>query len=228
VAGAALGKSTGEPSLATTERSLLAAERDLVGLRVRLAAIDVPAPARRLRALTLTLADRQIALTRELGRLEAFLPAFGSALKPLGSASRALQAALAVRGRFTPSQLATVDDRKAGALERFGVVLDSVASTIEKLHPPAVSLPAYRTQLASLEGMAAAGDHLATALRTKGSGGTAALVQFDRAATLSGTVSAQKAEITAVKAYDAEIASLRVLVIEIYKERSQLDTGLPD
>lgn len=176
----------------------------------------------------LRLADRQLALTREVARLERFLPTFESALKPLGPASHALHVALAVRGRFTRAQLAAVDRRKAGALDSFRAAVRSVAAAVGKLRPPAVSLPAYRTQMDSLEGMSAAAGRLATALRTASSGGTAALVQFDRAATVSQTVAAQKAQIAAIKAYDAEVAGLRRLVVKVYSERSRLDARVPN
>lgn len=218
----------GQQSPASARRSLQSAARRLAVLRSRLAAIRVPSPARRLRTLMLTLADRQIALTREVARLEQFLPAFESALKPLGPAAHSLHAALAVKGRFAPAQLAAVDSRKATALEKFRAAVGSVAAAVRKLRPPAVSLPAYRTQLASLEGMGAAAGRLATALRTRSAGWTAALGQFDRAATLSRTVAAQKAQIAAVRAYDADVAGLRRLVVRIYSERSRLDARVPN
>jgi hypothetical protein len=238
-AGSALAGATGQgsqdkqakrkrQSLASARGSLRSAERRLAALRGRLAAIRVPRPARHLRTLMLRLADRQLALTREVAQLERFLPAFESALKPLGPASVALHEALAVQGRFTRAQLAAVDRRKADALERFRAAVRSVAAAVGKLRPPAVSLPAYRTQMDSLEGMSAAAAGLATALRTAGSGGTAALVQFDRAATVSQTIAAQKAQIAAIKAYDAEVAGLRRLAVKVYSERARLDTRVPN
>jgi hypothetical protein len=236
-AGSALAGATGQgdnqakrkrQSLASARGSLRSAERRLAALRGRLAAITVPQPARHLRTLMLRLADRQLALTREVAQLERFLPAFESALKPLGPASVALHEALAVRGRFTRAQLPAVDRRKADALDRFRAAVRSVAAAVGKLRPPAVSLPAYRTQMDSLEGMSAAAAGLATALRTASSGGTAALVQFDRAATVSQTIAAQKAQIAAIKAYDAEVAGLRRLVVKVYSERARLDTRVPN
>ena len=217
-----------QPSLASARGSLRSAERQLAGLRGRLAAISVPPPARQLRRLMLRLADRQLALTREVAQLERFLPAFESALKPLGPASVALHEALAVQGRFTRAQLTAVDRRKADALERFRAAVHSVAAAVGKLRPPAVSLPAYRTQMDSLTGMSTAAGRLATVLRTASSGGTAALVQFDRAATVSQTVAAQRAQIAAIKAYDAEVAGLRRLVRKVYSERARLDTRVPN
>ena len=53
------------------------------------------------------------------------------------------------------------------------------------------------------------------------------MLNFDRAATLSQTIAAQRARIHAVKIYDAEVEAQGKLAAAIESERVRLDATLP-
>ncbi len=215
---------------AAGESSLQQASRRLAQLRGELAAIPAPPPAARLRRLLLELADRQIALAREVAGLQVFVPRFSAVLKGLAPATRRLQAVLAAPGvSGTYAAVAVAYELKAAALQRFAATASSTAKALRAIHPPAVWAPAYKTQLASLEGMSSGATHLAQALQTGQTGSFASLMlAFDRAATLSQTVAAQRAQIDAIKAYDrAAQGGQTALRNKIALERLRLADTLP-
>lgn len=214
---------------ATNEASLLQASRRLEVLRTQLATIPAPGAAGHLRRLLLELADRQTALAHELARLVVFLPAFTTALGPLAPATQRLQAALAAPSiSGTAAAVAAAYDFKAAALQRFAAVVARITVALRSLHPPAVWAPAYAAQAASLIGMRAYAQRLAAALRSGQTSQFASLiVAFDRAATLSQTVTAQRARIHAVRIYDAEVQAQNTLAAAIEVERLRLARVLP-
>ena len=108
----------------------------------RLAALEAPVEARRLRSLLLQLAQREAALAREVAGFAAFLPTFQATLRPLAPAGAALKKALAKKGTRAA---------KAAALETYGSTLSAVLERLGRLSPPPVSLPVYTTQLATLK-----------------------------------------------------------------------------
>lgn len=210
-------------AIVAAERSLRSSIERQRALRAQLAAIDAPAAAARLRALVLQLADRQISLTRELAGLVVFLPRFRAALVPLAPATRRLKRVLATGGTYAPSAGAAAYARKAAGLRRFKAAVTGVVAQLRRLHPPAVSLPEYRTQLASLHGMSASAGRLADALTGRTATDVPALLlSFDRSASLSRTVPAQRAQIAAIRAWDGELAGLRKLSVAVARERYRL------
>ena len=216
----------GRLALAADEASLRRASTRIEALRRRLAAIEAPAPARRLRVLLLALAARQAELTHEVAGMVAFLPSFSSVLAPLAPATRRLSSVLA--GTSTSGDSAPVADAaKAAALRVFADEIRSITAAVQRLHPPAVSRADDDTQLASLEGMSRSADRLADSLAAVDTATTVPLLtQFDRAATLDQTLGSQRARIAAIRAYDAKVASLTTLSDAIAVERLRLANTL--
>jgi hypothetical protein len=220
------GRSTGLGGLAVAanEASLRAALHQMVALRVKLSAAPAPLAAVHLRTLVLRLADRQLALTREVAQLVLFLPSFNDAIAPLAAATRSLQQVLSQGGAVPSSSVTAVYTQRAVALRGFASHVRAIAGRVRRLRPPPVSVPAYRSQLASLTGMRQAADALAGALESQQTGRVAPLlVAFDRAATLNQTTAAQRAQIAAVDSYNRQVRALKQLVDQIDRERFRID-----
>lgn len=204
------------------EQALLAAWSQITALRGRLAAVKAPAPAARLRGLLLQIVDGEAALTREVARLVAFLPSFSAALQPLAPATRRLEVVLSQQGAAGSSATA-VYAAKAAALQRFKHAVDAVVTKLHGLRPPAVSRPQYENELASLRGMSVSAGRLAAALAASPQGNIQQpLAAFDHAAALNQTISAQKAQIAAVRAYDGQSTRLQQLSQAAEEERLRL------
>lgn len=204
------------------EQQLVGAWSHLRTLRGRLAALKAPPRAAHLRSLLLQIADGQAQMTREVAQLIAFLPRYNAALQPLGPATRRLESALLAPAATTAAPGPGYAS-KAAALRRYQAEVDGALRRLRGLIPPAVSRPDYRGEMAALIGMSAGAGRLATALA---SGQTASvpvlLRQFDQAATSNQAVAAQKAEIAAVRAYDAAGTRLANLVRAADRERYRL------
>ncbi len=214
---------------AADEASLQRAAGALQRLGSELAAIPAPAAAAHRRALRLERARRQLALARELTGLVVFLPQFSTALRGLAPATHRLQLALAQPAVSGASAVAAAYQFKATALRQFGTAVQRIAVALRSVKPPAVWAPAYDSQMASLDGMRADAARLAGALE----GGATSqfgqlMLDFDRDATISQTVAAQRARIRAVRAYDAEVETLNKLAAAIEVERLRLVSTLPE
>lgn len=208
--------------------SLRHADNRMIALRVRLAAIPVPSSARRLRILVLLLAGGEIDMTNELSELFSFLPQYTAALKQLAPATAQLRSALAGKGGASSSSAAArrILDAKARALTRYETELDSLSRMLERLSPPPVARPQYETEVHALSSMETSAGALAHALVSASSDIPARLATFDRAAVATDTVPAQRAEIAAVKAYDARIAKLNELAGQVASQRLSLEQSL--
>jgi|GEM_PF-3063704 len=205
------------------ERTLLDAWRGIRRQQARLAAIPAPPAARRLRSLLLEIIAGQASLTRELASLVGFLPRYSAALRPLAEASRRLQAALAQAGSSTSAAAAAA---KASALRQFRSTVEGVLAQLRRLKPPAVSRPAYQAQVAALSGMGQSAGGLAAALTSGTPDVQPLLASFDRAAASTQTLSAQRAEIAAIRAYDAQSERLSELSQAAEAERQHLASTL--
>jgi hypothetical protein len=225
VSAGALGQFRAVPS--GQADALLRADVQIHGVRVRLAALPAPAPAQRLRRLLLELVDRQATLTHQMAKLVVFLPGFSQAVAPLGPALLRLERVLSVVKAQGSAAVAAVYAEKSAALRSFRAVALVILHDLRRLDPPGVSLPAYRAQVGALQGMASSAEGLAGAL---GSGNTTAaqplLVQFSRAAARPASLTAQKAQIAAIRAYDAQITSLNRLGADANRERLRLSQTL--
>jgi hypothetical protein len=208
--------------------SLRHADNRMITLRDRLAAIPVPSSAKRLRILVLLLAGGEIDMTNELSELFSFLPQYTVALKQLAPATTQLRSALAGKGGASSSSSAAgrILDAKARALTRYETELDSLSRMLERLSPPPVARPQYETEVNALSSMETSAGALAHALVSASSDIPARLATFDRAAGATDTVPAQRAEIAAVKAYDARIAKLNELAAQVASQRLALEQSL--
>ncbi len=131
------------------------------------------------------------------------------------------------RTAYGPAAVAAVYATKAAALHRFQADVGGILKALRKLDPPAVSQPGYEAQIGALEGMRSSAGRLATALVNGPQGYVQrVLAQFDRAATSSQTVPAQKAQIAAIRGYDAQVARLAKLSQAAELERLRLTNTL--
>jgi hypothetical protein len=148
-------------------------------------------------------------------------------MAPFGPALARLERVLSVVQAQGSAAVAAVYAEKSAALRSFRAVALVLLRNLRGLDPPGVSLPAYRAQVRALQGMASAAEGLAGAL---GSGDTTAaqplLNQFRRAAATPASLTAQKAQIAAIRAYDAQIASLNRLAAAANRERLRLSQTL--
>lgn len=220
---------TGGAIAAARERqqSLLGASRTITSLRARLAALDTPAPASRLRAILLELIDGQASLTLQTARLVLYVPAFQAALRPLAPGTKKLQGVLGQTHVSSAAALTALYAQKAAALRSFRATTDGVAAHLRRLAPPAILQASYRTELRALTGMGGAADELAGALTAGQTARIPSLLSaFDRAAAAPATTSSQRAERAAIIAYNRQIAQLSQLEVSAAQERLQLTNTL--
>jgi hypothetical protein len=192
-------------------------------LRVRLAALEAPAPATRLRALLLEVVDRQEALTMQTAELIGFLPGFQAALKPLTPALARLERALSVKGGSGAAAVRASYLHKGLALRVFEAEAVNIVTALDRLRPPQVARPLWLFQVHALRRMHAAAAALVVALYSGRLGGVPRLLyEFELAAAAPRSLAAQRAEIAAVKAYDARITALNRLAQRAEAQRYAL------
>jgi hypothetical protein len=216
----------------TLNRTLFAAhERSLRGAlsRIRfecgrLAAVSAPTPAAHLRVLLLRLCSGEAHMTDQTAKLIGFLPAFATAQRALGPASLTLEHQLAATKVAGAGGVSATHVAKAAALRRFQATLERIVARLEMLAVPEASRPEYEAQLRALQGMSSTAGELASALVASPQGNVQALLaQFDRAAASNQSLAVQRAQIAAVRAYDARIAALTTLSKRIALERLHID-----
>jgi hypothetical protein len=209
------------------ERALLGAWRRIRSVDAQLAAVPAPAPADHLRALLLQLTGLQADLTLQTARLQAFLPQFSQALKPLGPATVRLERVLTVNQAYGSTAVAQVYTQKAQALRTFRSVVGSIKARLVGLTPPRVLAPQYHTEFSSLDEMGSSAGQLATALDSGQPGNVAPLLRkFDNAAAAPHGQSLQRAQVTAIKAYDRQVAQVNQLAADVQRERLRLANTL--
>jgi hypothetical protein len=235
--------STSPAALAREHRQFSAAADSFAALRRRLARVRAPALALRLRARLLALIDAETSVARELAVFTTFLPTFRSTLAPLPAANARLTTGLTHvatpkpkrvrRSKLKQARAAYLRAVAASAAQQAAVVsaYTSTVAAIERrlaaLHPPAVLAPTYRTQLQTLGRVRAVGDELAAALRTGKFGRVATLDrQFRAAALATSSLVAQRAQIAAIRAYDAQVKRISTLAGQVERERERLQKSL--
>jgi hypothetical protein len=223
--------------------SFARAETTLGTLQTRLARIVAPADARQLRHLLLTFVGGEKELAHELTTLAVFLPRFSAALQPLAPADKTLQTTLAAIKVPTPKSVPTKQLKaaraayqkaiaaagagQAAALETYLNAIGKVQAQLRRLRPPPAMAPAYRTQLLTLGRVVASGNALVAALDAKKYAQVAALDRrFELAATASTSLTAQRAQIAAVKAYDGRVRATGKLALKVDGERARLQKTL--
>jgi len=208
---------------AQQQRALAQAHAQIAVVTSRLKALPAPAPAGHLKSLIVALAARQEALAVQTERLIAFGPAFTASLRPLGAAVSKLERVLSVNRAYGPAAVQQVYADKAAALRGFAATLSTVLASLGRLRPPSSSQPTDTAEQRSLTRMRAAALTVAADLSAgRATGITAALRQFDRAANLPASRSAQEAERAAIRAYDRQVGELNSLVAQANRERARL------
>jgi hypothetical protein len=232
--------SGGTPSKTLTPQ-LLQAEQTLKRLQRRIVSLPAPAPARHLRALLIQLTGTEVSSAHEIGQLSVFAPQYSVVLKQAKTAGAELSRALAavkpptahkIRGtkqQVKKAQAAFAAAASAAAAQQADAVdvyvtkVGALERRLRKLRPPPVMAPSYRTQLRTLEASRRSGLALALGLRQRDRSHVSVLGRkFTLAARLAGSVSAQKAEIAAIKAYNSRVRAVGTLQGKIQRELSRL------
>jgi hypothetical protein len=227
-------KPTGGPDQA---RQLAAAERTLRTLQRRLAALPAPAPAVKLRQLLVRLAGAEVEIAHEVRGLAVFMPMLSADLAVSRRAAAALGNALAavsypeatsVRGGpQVIAQARAAYARKADAaaaaqadaLDEYQANVTPVIRRLRSLRPPRVMKPTYEAQLRALVATRAAVGRLAAELRMSDRSRVPQLNRrIKEAARLAASIDAQRAQIAAIKLYNARVRSAENLQVRIRSE----------
>ena len=227
----------------TTAARLASAEATLHTLKTRVALIPAPPDAKKLRVLMVRLTGAEVELAHELSTLAVFLPAFVRALQPLGAANTTLQKSLsaikvpkptsvpssklkAARAAYTRA----VDAAAVGQADPLDAYLTAIAGVqahLRGLDPPPALTPAYRAQAATLAKVHTTGTALVAALRAKDFKHVRGLNRaFQLAARTSSSMSAQEAQIAAIKAYNARVLAIGALARAVDTERANVQKRL--
>jgi hypothetical protein len=208
--------STADP--AKTHADAVRARKTIVRLQHVLEQLKPPQQAARLHERLLALVAAELDLSHEVESLSVFLPRISRALAPMPSIQRRLDTAL---------KRATERSAQASALERYAADLDGRANALRGLDPPPVSQPVRAGQLATLVTTRGIALQLAAALRAHADARLPALErQFSAAARSDESVSAQRARIAAITAYNRRVRALATLAARVQQERRRLDRTL--
>jgi len=237
--------STQNPT-AKEQVNLAQAPRTLQTLERRLLGIPAPAPAAKLRELLVQFVEAERRVAAELAQFERFMPRFHALTAAAAVANSQLAHALAASAPPKPhavhgtrKQIAAAEAayaaaaraaqaRQADAVDAYDRVLALAVRELRGLQPPAVIAPAYEAEVHTLAATKTAGMALASELRKSNTQRVPALSRsFDQASRLSGGLTAQRAEIAAVKEYNARVRAIAALEGEIRAEllRLQHESG---
>jgi hypothetical protein len=217
----------GNLAQASNQQALISSERQIRRLESTLRELPCPPAARHLRSLVLGLTAGEADLTHQLHLLSQFLPRFSAVLTPLGPSALSLERVLSLRSAYGTAAVAALYATKARALRSFQATTERVAGRLQRLHPPRVSAPEYRAELTSLRGMSTSSGRLAMALAGGAPGNVSSMLSaFDRAAAATHTPAVARAQIRAIKAYNASTARLSGLSQAIASERLRLSNTL--
>jgi hypothetical protein len=202
-------------------RRLVRYEHEISVLKRELAGVDAPPDARRLRALLLELVAKEAALAHEVVQLVAFLPGYAVALRAVPGSTKALLHAVAAarKERTSAGKLRAQSD----AFVRYGAEITGILRRLRELEPPAVGVAAYAGQVTSLERMRASSLALAEAFAQSRLKVIPRLLQdFNSASVANQSIKAQKAQIAAVRSYNARVRALDALSTRIMREQNRL------
>jgi hypothetical protein len=192
------------------------AERTLARLRDKLAAVTPPPEARALHALLVKLATQNVGAASAVTSLAVYLPRLADARAPLR------QAVLSLR---TGLKTARTAKTQAAAFDAYAASTGAVATTIERLEPPAFFRQAQKEESSQLRHTAALASGIADDLRRKQAAAAQALLH-QLSAVSSGTALA-RAQRAGVLAYDARLDAIRTTAKQIEKERKALEKRVP-
>ena len=234
LANGSVGSKTLAPRLTQAESTLRVLQR-------RLIALLAPAPAKHLRLLLIQLTGSEVSTAHEVGQLVTFSPRFAALLKDVRTAGTQLARALGAvkppkshklhgtKKQIQQAQAAfTAAADKAAALQADAVdayitKIARLERELRKLDPPPIVRPDYRTQLRTLTASRTTGSALAQELRKTNRSDVAVFSRkFTLAARIAGSVSAQKAQIAAIKAYNQRVRKIGTLQGDIKLELTRL------
>ncbi len=205
--------------LSRSRPRLVRAERTLTRLERRLKRLDPPADAERLHARLLRLVSAEVALTHELRRIAEVFPRLDAQSTAVSAAGKRLR---------TDLDAATTGVAQAAALERYGRTLGPPLVALRALQPPPLLARVRGTQVTALTRLRSSAAGLARALRQRREAEVRTLVRrFALAARTGDTVAAQRAQIAAIKAYNARARRISQLAAEVQRERDRLERVLP-
>lgn len=224
-----------------TQAQLGQAQSTIETLQRRLAALPAPPDAHRLRGDVLRVVSGEVEITHEVDLLARFVTPFAQAVARVHGAGLSLAKALAAVKPPTPhlvrgtkkqiakarAAFATASDRTAGAeadaLDAYDAVVARELAGLRRLSPPPAYTPALRSEVLGMQAIHRAGGRLAHVLRTKNRSDVAVLGRaFTLATRRSESVPAQRAEIAAVKAYDARVRRLSRFTASVQQEVTRL------
>lgn len=225
---------------------LVQAQKTLALLAARIAALDAPPQAHRLRSLVLEVVREEEGVTHEMHTLVVFQAPFNAVLKELHTAAQTLSKSLAavkapvphaIRGTAKQiakakaafnAQASAAAAAQSDAVSAYDAAVSRIARRLRGLTPPDVLAPAYAAQLGALRATVQAGGRLAVELqKTKRSNVSQLSRAFALATRRSQSVAAQRAEIAAVKAYDRRVRGIQATAAAVRDEITRLQQQLP-
>jgi hypothetical protein len=205
----------GGPTLTQLEPRLERSEATIRSVDRKLRRLQPPPDARRLHALLVQLVTAEGEVAHEVVQLAQFAPRFSAALGPLGPASRTLRASFATAKKA---------NEQADALDLYAAALSGVLDKLQPLQAPPAFAPALAGQRTTLRRVQASATQLADGLRKKARTALPTLIQqFTNAGLASRSLSAQRARIAAIKAYNSRVARLDALARKVDRERLTLE-----
>ena len=228
-----------------TMAELANAETAFRDLRQRIVSVPAPPEAAKLARLLSSLLAQETAVAEQVSRLATFTPRFHAVTAQTHVLSAELSKALAAAPQPTPhkitgtkaqiaaaqaafvKQAAAAASEQADAVDLYDAALGRLLVQLRKIVPPQAMSPAYRAQAATLRATQAAGAKLAAGLRAPNRSNIAVLSRnFALAARTAGSVSSQREEVAAVKAYDAAVRHIGTLELAVQKETARLSNSL--
>ena len=226
------------------QQRLAGAEQTLRTLELRLAALTAPAAAGRLQRLLVRLVQQERFVAREVEQLAVFQPRFhtlvgesrlaetrlglalGSVRPPQAHSVRGSPTKIAQARAAYAAAAARASAAQAGAIDAYDRSLVVVVRRLRALRPPPLMTPAYAAQVRTLVATEAAGGALVRELHKKNRARVPLLSRrLSEAARIAGSVSAQQAEIAAIKAYDARVEAVGTTQGLIQREITRLQNG---
>lgn len=225
---------------------LARATATLTTLDRRLARLPAPADAQKLRGLLLALVAKQAAITNEVHLLSTFTPRFARLLTVANRANARLGAALravpvpkahtlkGTKAQVQAAQAAYARDAQraatgqADAIDAYDRRIETVVRQLKALEPPRVFEPSYHAQIAAFTAVRTSGSKLAAELRRPVRTDVSALTRrFALASRIAQSTAAQKAQIAAIRAYNARAKAIGTAAARVQQELVRLQRDLP-
>lgn len=227
-------------------RSQLAeAERTLRTLVRRVRALEPPPEAKQLHRLIVRLVVLDADVAHEVLQIATFSPQFREAVAGAVKASRRLSKELAAvkfptphKVHGTPAKIAkaradyharatAAAGAQADAVERYSAALSRVLLKLHALRPPLVLAPEFHAQERAFAATRRAGLTLSAGLRSSDLSHVPLLSRrFSVAARSAGSVASQRAQIAAIKAYNARVRQVGALGGRIRTEVTRLQQAV--